>query len=42
VLIVITFTPQPGAVEIVAHAEVDRDQYPDAKLLDRLPVPYLL
>lgn len=41
VLIVTAFTPQPGAVEIVAHAEVDRDRYPDAKLPDRLPVPNL-
>ena len=41
VLIITTFTAQPGAVEIVAYAKVDCDQYPDARLPDRLPVPNL-
>ena len=34
---VTTVTPEPGAVEFVARAVVDRQQHPDGQLPDRLP-----
>jgi hypothetical protein len=41
VLLVSTVTPQPGAVEIVARAEVDKERDPQGKLPDKLPEPNL-
>ncbi len=41
VLLLTTITPEPGAVEIVAKAEVDRDRAPQGKLPDKMPGPNL-
>jgi len=41
VLLVTTVTPQPGSVELVARATIDRDKAPEGKLPDELPSPNL-
>ena len=40
-LLVTTFTPEPGAVEIVARAVLDVEKYPSEKLPDNLLTPNL-
>ncbi len=41
VLLITTVTPEPGAVEFVARAEVDKERAPQGKLPDKLPEPNL-
>lgn len=41
VLLITTIKPQPGAVEFVARAEVDREQDPEGELPDEMPKPNL-
>jgi len=41
VLLVTTFTPEPGAVEIVARAELDKENHPSEKLPANLLTPNL-
>ena len=40
-LLITTVTPEPGAVEFVARAEVDKVRAPNGKLPDELPSPNL-
>jgi hypothetical protein len=40
-LLVTTFTPEPGAVEIIARAVLDTEKYPNGKLPDTLLTPNL-
>ncbi len=41
VLFFTTLTPEPGAVELVARVELDRDRAPEGKLPDQMPEPNL-
>jgi len=41
VLLFTTVKPEPGAVELVARAEVDRERDPEGKLPDEMPKPNL-
>jgi len=41
VLLITTVTPEPGAVELVARAEIDAEQSPGAELPENLPEPNL-
>src|ERR1041385_2981485 len=41
VVLVTTFTPEPGAVELVARAELDSQKYPGEKLPTSLLTPNL-
>ena len=41
ILLITTITPEPGAVEVIARAEVDRERNPEGKLPEEMPAPNL-